>query len=83
MREYLVNRQRQGMTPLGLSTVPAGSDIVRTAASQKRALKKAKKRRLVRRSHVYTIIAAWLVTVPCSAAVAALIFYIIRGAMLP
>jgi PiT family inorganic phosphate transporter len=83
LREYLVNRQRQGMTPLGLSTGPAGSDIVRTAASQKRALKKAKKRRLVRRSHVYTIIAAWLVTVPCSAAVAALIFYIIRGAMLP
>lgn len=83
LREYLVNRQRQSMTPLGLSTVPAGSDIVRTAASQKRALKKARKRRLVRRSHVYTIIAAWLVTVPCSAAVAALIFYIIRGAMMP
>ena len=38
---------------------------------------------LVRRTHVYTIIAAWLVTVPCSALVAAIIFYSIRGALLP
>jgi len=82
LREYLANRRREA-APVSLSAAPVGADAGLEMASRARALKKSKKRRLVRRNHVYTIIAAWLVTVPCSAAVAALIFYVIRGALLP
>ncbi len=49
----------------------------------KKALKKARKRRLVRRRHLFTIIAAWLVTVPAAAAFGALFFFTLRGALLP
>ena len=37
------------------------------------------RRRLVRRSHFMSIIAAWLVTVPCAAMLAALLFLILRS----
>jgi len=52
-------------------------------AAQLKKLKKKRKRKLVRRSHVITIIAAWIVTVPCSAVIAALLFFATRGALLP
>jgi PiT family inorganic phosphate transporter len=38
-------------------------------------LKKARKRKLVRRRHLVSIVAAWLVTVPISAALAAAIYF--------
>ncbi len=83
LREYLANRGRKGAVPLSVSAVPAGSDPDLEAAARTKALKKARKRRLVRRNHVYTIVAAWLITVPCSAAIAAVVFFFIRGLMLP
>jgi len=52
-------------------------------AAQLKKLKKKRKRKLVRRSHLITIIAAWIVTVPCSAVIAALLFFATRGALLP
>jgi inorganic phosphate transporter, PiT family len=42
-------------------------------AAASKGPEKLRKRRLVRRSHLMTIIAAWLITVPVSAGVAALI----------
>ena len=39
----------------------------------------ARQRRLVRRAHVTTIAAAWVITVPATAVLAALIFYLIRA----
>ena len=50
---------------------------------EKKSLKKVYRRELVKRSALIRIAAAWLITVPASAALAALIFYTIRGAMLP
>ena len=50
---------------------------------EKKALKKARKRRLVRRRHLWTIIAAWLVTVPSAAALGAVFFFTLRGLLLP
>ena len=44
---------------------------------------KIPRRKLVRRSHVATIIAAWLITVPSTAALAAAFFFMLRGALLP
>jgi inorganic phosphate transporter, PiT family len=40
---------------------------------------KAKRRKLVRRQHLWTIIAAWLITVPLSAGFAAAIFFAFRA----
>ena len=45
--------------------------------------RKAARRRLVRRRHLYQIIAAWLVTVPSAAAMSALIFVVLRMMFVP
>lgn len=42
-----------------------------------------RRRKLVRRSHFMTIIAAWLVTVPAAAVLSAVIFYLISAAVGP
>ena len=43
---------------------------------------KARSRKLVRRRHLLTIIAAWLITVPLSALLAAGVFWLMRAALL-
>jgi len=58
-RKYVKARQKEGT----ISSKPYVSDDV------------IKSRNLVRRSHFMTIIAAWLITVPASALLAAIIFY--------
>jgi inorganic phosphate transporter, PiT family len=72
LREFIANRRN------GLETMPfedasadAGDEPVAVAAAP--APEKLRKRRLVRRSHLLTIIAAWLITVPVSAGVSAAI----------
>ncbi len=50
---------------------------------EKKSLKKVYRQELVKRSALLRIAAAWLITVPASAGLAAIIFYTIRGAMLP
>ena len=50
---------------------------------EKKSLKKVYRRELVKRSALLRIAAAWLITVPASAGLAAIIFYTIRGALLP
>jgi PiT family inorganic phosphate transporter len=48
-----------------------------------KSLKKVYRQELVKRSALLKIAAAWVITVPASALLSALIFYTIRGAMLP
>ena len=50
---------------------------------ERRRLRKVYKQELVKRSQLLRIAAAWVVTVPASAVMAAMIFYMIRGMMLP
>lgn len=50
---------------------------------EKKSLKKVYRKELVKRSALIRIAAAWLITVPASAVLSALIFYTIRGALLP
>ncbi|MGO0576856.1 inorganic phosphate transporter [Ornithinimicrobium panacihumi] len=50
-------------------------------AAQQRKLKKALKRQLVRRSHLFRIVAAWIITVPASAFLGALFYFVLRGMM--
>ena len=50
---------------------------------ERKSLKKVYRQELVKRSHLYKIAAAWLITVPLSGILAALLFFTIRGMMLP
>ncbi len=50
---------------------------------ERKDLRKVYRSDLVKRSVVMRVIAAWIVTVPASALMGAVIFYTIRGAMLP
>ena len=50
---------------------------------ERKALKKIYRRELVKRSALMKIAAAWLITVPVSGVLAAIIFFTIRGMMLP
>ncbi|MGR9053612.1 MAG: inorganic phosphate transporter [Gammaproteobacteria bacterium] len=50
---------------------------------ERKTLKKVYRQQLVKRSHLYKIAAAWLITVPLSGLLAGLLFFTIRGIMLP
>ena len=50
---------------------------------ERKSLKKVYRQELVKRSHLYKIAAAWVVTVPLSGLMAGLIYFTIRGIMLP
>ncbi|QSP94815.1 inorganic phosphate transporter [Marinobacter salinisoli] len=51
--------------------------------SERKGLKKVYRQELVKRSAVFKIVAAWLITVPLSGALAAVLFFTIRGMLLP
>lgn len=82
LREYLANRAGPGTTLAVDLTNFDGNDESPRPMSKKK-LKKAKKRKLVRRNYFLTIIAAWIVTVPCAAFLGAMFFYTLRGMMVP
>ena len=50
---------------------------------ERKQLKRVYNTELVKRSHLYRIAAAWVITVPVSGLMAAILFYTIRGMMLP
>jgi PiT family inorganic phosphate transporter len=50
--------------------------------SERKRLKKIYKEEMVKRSHLVKIAAAWIITVPASAAMAALLFFTLRGLMI-
>lgn len=50
---------------------------------QRKRLKKAYREKLVQRSLLVKIVLAWIITVPASAVFAAMLFYMIKGFMLP
>lgn len=53
------------------------------AKADHKRLRKAYKKELVKRSMVMKIAAAWVITVPAAASLAALIYFTIRGIMMP
>jgi len=63
-------------------TEAARAGIVLTNAELK-TIKKARKRMLVRRRYVFAIAAAWVITVPAAALLAAMFFFMLRGMLLP
>ncbi|KKN31797.1 hypothetical protein LCGC14_0820240 [marine sediment metagenome] len=47
--------------------------------SDRKRLKKIYKEEMVKRSHLVRIAAAWIITVPASACMAAVLFFTLRG----
>ncbi len=52
-------------------------------AAERKQLQKALKRQLVHRASLFKIVSAWIITVPISAFLAALFYFVLRGMMLP
>ncbi|MBJ3783806.1 inorganic phosphate transporter [Devosia sediminis] len=77
LREYISRRDMEG------SAVPVNARMVDASqlnATPEEALAKARKvesRLLVRRHHVFSIAAAWVVTVPASAALAGVLYFVL------
>lgn len=57
-------------------------DPANFSKDERKGLRKVYKRQLVKRSQLIRIAAAWVITVPASALMAAMIFFMIRGMML-
>lgn len=75
LREFITNRR------LGLDPKPDRGIALNAEETSDRNIRrwaKARQRKLVRRRHLMTIIAAWLITVPASALVATAIFFAIN-----
>ena len=66
-----------------LADLKAKTAITRLTGKERKSLKKGYKQELVKRSHLYKIAGAWIITVPLSGVLAAFIFFAIRGFMLP
>ncbi|MBL6932494.1 MAG: inorganic phosphate transporter [Rhodospirillales bacterium] len=84
-REFLSNRKRKVVAPKALGAEVSLEDVIEEAdellmENQARKIKKSAKRKLVRRQHLTTIAAAWVITVPAAAALAALLFKAIEAA---
>jgi len=81
-REYISNRKKRTVKPSALGR-SASEEITKAAegvdemlmdGTPKKKLKRSTKRKLVRRQHLMTIAAAWVITVPAAAGLAALLF---------
>lgn len=60
---------------------PHGPELF--SKSDRKSLQKGYRQELVKRSQIFRIAAAWLITVPASALMSAFLFYAIRGFMMP
>jgi PiT family inorganic phosphate transporter len=65
---------------LSLKNHSAEADL---SKKERRSLKRVYRHELVKRSAMLKIVAAWIITVPVSGIMAAMLFFMIRGIMLP
>ena len=73
-----MERQRELLTQL-----KAHSTKAQLTKRERKALGKIYHQKLVKRTHLLRIAAAWVITVPVSGLLAAILFFTIRGMMLP
>ena len=66
-----------------LKELKARTGKTQLTKKERRRLQGVYRHELVKRTHLMKIIAAWLVTVPLSGLMAALLYFTIRGMMLP
>ena len=92
LREYLYRKNDLRPSPLPsghaqpapvskMSAEPVIVSDAEAAAVVKKVEKKARKRLLVRRQHLLTIAAAWVITVPVAAGLAAALYMMLNGVM--
>jgi len=66
-----------------LAQLKSNKATVELSKKERKSLNKVYQKELVKRSAFLKIVAAWVITVPSSAILAAIIFFAIRGMMLP
>ena len=66
-----------------LKTMKAMGPEAVISAAQRKELRKALKRHLVKRSALLKIASAWIITVPVSAFLGAMFYFVLRGMLLP
>ncbi len=71
MLQELKERAKQELDPAHFSKL------------ERKGLRKVYRQELVKRSQLLRIVGAWVITVPASAAMAAMVFFMIRGMLLP
>ena len=81
LREYLsyLKRRKASQMSASMTAIPDDSE---TGAvdweKERKKLVRSRSRKLVRRSHMVTIAAAWVITVPLAALLSGILFYLIR-----
>ena len=84
---FLVKFNRASVTNKGLMLKELKRQAKKTTPiitkEERKALRKVYRKDLVKRSAFIRIVAAWIITVPMSAAMAAILFFMIRGMLLP
>jgi len=85
VEQYLDDFQRAGLEEKGnmLEELKRHSADVDLSKKERRGLKRVYRHELVKRSALLKIVAAWIITVPVSGLLAAMLFFMIRGMMLP
>ncbi|MCL7420988.1 MAG: inorganic phosphate transporter [Methylobacter sp.] len=83
--EFLRNFKKASIEKKGqmLKELKRAREAAPLTKKERKSLKKVYRKQLVKRSHLYKIAAAWIITVPSSAILAGLLFFTIRGMMLP
>jgi PiT family inorganic phosphate transporter len=77
-KKAALEKKRQMLYELKIKSAKAN-----LTKKERKQLKKVYNTELVKRSHLYRIVAAWVITVPVSGIMAALLFFTIRGMMMP
>jgi PiT family inorganic phosphate transporter len=84
---FLVKFNRASVTNKGLMLKELKQQAKTSAPiltkEERKALRKVYRKELVKRSAFLKIVAAWVITVPMSGLMAAILFFTIRGMLLP
>jgi PiT family inorganic phosphate transporter len=82
---YLIKFKTASIQVKGEMLIELKANAIKKFLSKKerKGLKRIYNQEIVKRSHLYKIAAAWVITVPVSALLAALLYFMIRGFMLP
>ncbi|MCK4493805.1 MAG: inorganic phosphate transporter [Methylococcales bacterium] len=82
---YLIEFKKASIAKKGemLIALKANTSEMSLSKKERKGLKRVYNQELVKRSHLYKIAAAWIITVPVSALLAAILYFTIRGFMLP
>jgi PiT family inorganic phosphate transporter len=79
LREYIQSRRKRLNMQQAQLAQPVDADAPADPEKRAKRERKDRKRMLVRRRHLMTIVAAWIITVPAAAILSGLLFYILHA----